>query len=216
MKGMFFTFEGPDGGGKSTQLRLLEEALLKNDRQVITTREPGGTHISDQVRHILLDPNNTAMAAKTELLLYAASRAQHVQEKIRPALQAGSIVLCDRFIDASMAYQGVGLDIGEAWVRQLNEFATSGLQPDRTYLLDIAPEQAFRRMHDRQQNEFGQTLDRIEQREWTYHRKVRSAFHELASNEERILMLDGSQAEQDLHRVIMEDAWQIVRIRQKS
>ena len=135
--GLFITMEGPDGSGKSTQIRLLSERLNASGIHYLTTREPGGTPISDAIRALLLDPDNKAMVAKTEALLYAASRAQHVAEVIRPALEQGSVVLCDRYIDASLAYQAVGLGLSADYVRRLSVEATDGLWPTRTYLIDV-------------------------------------------------------------------------------
>lgn len=205
VQGLFITFEGPDGGGKTTQLHLLKHVLSGRGLSVMSTREPGGTSISDHIRRILLDPANKEMNEKTETLLYAASRAQHVSEKIKPALQQGQIVLCDRFVDASMAYQGFGLGVGEEQVRALNDFATGGLTPDRTYLLDIPPEMGLARMNDRQNGEFEQELDRIEQRDRDYHQKVRKAFENMAWKEERIVLIEATQSADNIHKLIVED-----------
>ncbi len=210
MYGLFITFEGPDGGGKTTQLHLLKEALEQRNCEVVLTREPGGTLISDQIRRILLHPNSKHMRAETEVLLYAASRAQHVREKIYPALAAGKIVLCDRFVDASIAYQASGLGIEEEHVKQINAFATDGLTPDRTYLLDVPPEVGRQRLRLRSGGEFGAQLDRIESREADYHRKVRRAFLDLAHKEKRILLIDGTQAVHTIQNMILEDVEKIL------
>ena len=140
MSGYFITFEGPDGAGKTTQVKRLASELENRGYRVIVTREPGGTEISDHIRAILLHPEHRSMADQTEVLLYAASRAQHVHQTIKPALERGDIVICDRFIDASIAYQAYGLGIDEQVVRSINAFASSGLQPNRTYMLDLSAE----------------------------------------------------------------------------
>lgn len=206
-KGIFITFEGPDGAGKTTQLGLLSQYIKQQlHLPVLVTREPGGTAISDKIRQILLDPENQAMMEETEILLYAASRAQHVKEKIIPALQQGTIVLCDRFVDASIAYQGFGLGISSNKVAEINRFATRGLQPDRTYLLDLAPEVSRERLLNRQQDEFAANLDRIEQKGLEYHRRVRSGFKAIAdAASHRIKVIDADRTELDIQREIQKD-----------
>jgi dTMP kinase len=205
LKGLFITFEGPDGAGKTTQLERLAAFLNSNNVNILMTREPGGTKISDQIRHIILHPEHKEMASETEVLLYAASRAQHVNEKIKPALEAGKVVLCDRFVDASMAYQGYGLGFGERVIQQVNHFATGGLTPDRSYLIDLSPEEGRARMGARKHSEFAQDLDRIEQKELDYHRQVRQGFHQLAKQHDRILMIDGTQTMEQIHEIIIKD-----------
>ena len=197
MAGLLITFEGPDGAGKTTQVTLLAEALKAGGYQVVLTREPGGTIISDKIREILLNPAHDGMCAETEVLLYAASRAQHVQEKIKPALKEGKIVLCDRFVDASIAYQGFGLGLGEEMVRLINHFATDGVTPSLTFLLDISPEEGLRRLKKRAE------LDRIERKDLDYHRKVREGFLKLASREKRFVTIDASRQIDVIHREIL-------------
>lgn len=208
MNGLFITFEGPDGAGKTTQVRLLADALESMGRKVVLTREPGGTRIGDHIRRLLLAPDHTEMDARTEVLLYAAQRAQHVAERIRPALREGYIVLGDRFVDASMAYQSAGLGVDEAFVRQVNAFATDGLGPHRTYLLDLSPEAGRRRLVARakEAGEGPDGLDRIEQRPAEYHRKVREAFLRIAREQPgRILVLDAEKPPETLARIILDD-----------
>jgi dTMP kinase len=205
LNGLFITFEGPDGAGKTTQLQRLASFLENKDIAILRTREPGGTNISDQIRHIILHPEHQEMVEETEILLYAASRAQHVREKIKPALEEGKIVLCDRFVDASVAYQGYGLGYGEDKVQQINDFATGGLSPDRTYLIDLPPEKGRARMGSRKNNEFEQDLDRIEQKELEYHRQVRHGFHQIAQENQRILLIDGQQSVEQIHEIINKD-----------
>jgi dTMP kinase len=205
VSGLFITFEGPDGAGKSTQLQRLASFLENKDIAILCTREPGGTNISDQIRHIILHPEHKEMVEKAEILLYAASRAQHVKEKIKPALEEGKIVLCDRFVDASVAYQGYGLGYGEDKILQINDFATGGLTPDRTYMIDLPPEKGRARMSSRKNNEFEQELDRIEQKEIQYHKQVRHGFHQLSQDNDRILLIDGQQSIEKIHDIINKD-----------
>src|SRR5512145_1232018 len=137
MPGLFITFEGIEGSGKSTQISLLRDHLIRMGRDVVLTREPGGTPIGDQVRKVLLDPANKALDPTAELMLYAASRAQHLREVIRPALASGAVVLCDRFSDATLAYQGYGRGLSVPVIEELDRIVTSGLKPDLTILFDI-------------------------------------------------------------------------------
>lgn len=200
--GLFFTLEGPDGSGKSTQIRLLANRLAESGIDYVTTREPGGTPISDQIRAVLLDPNNGAMAAKTEALLYAASRAQHVAEVVRPALEQGRVVLCDRYIDASLAYQATGLGLSVEYVRQLSVEATDGLWPARTYLVDVPASIGL----ERAARSRGLGLDRIEQRDLSYHERVREQFLRLAAETpERYLVLDGTWPPEEVTDAIWQD-----------
>ena len=149
MKGTFITVEGPDGAGKTTQLQLLNDVLKEKGYNVMMTREPGGTRVGNEIRSLILNPDFEEMKEMTEILLYAASRAQHVEELIRPALEAGTIILCDRFVDASLAYQGYGLGHPIDLVRHINDSATGGLAPDRTYLFDLTVTDSKKRMMDR-------------------------------------------------------------------
>lgn len=205
MKGLFITFEGPDGAGKTTQIQLLSQYLEAEGIPYVATREPGGTFISDKIREIILDPEHRAMANETEVLLYAASRAQHVREKIIPALKEGKVVLCDRFVDASIAYQGYGLGIDIATVRKINSFATESLSPNRTYLIDLAPEMGRNRMKKRSEIDSGE-LDRIEQKELEYHQRVRAGFHAIYEAEkDRMVLMDGSLEVNELQDLIIQD-----------
>ncbi len=204
MTGIFITFEGPDGAGKTTQVKAFAERLTAQGYDVVLTREPGGTAISDKIRSLILDPAHKEMADITEVLLYAASRAQHVQEVIVPALQSGKLVVCDRFVDASIAYQGYGLGIAIDQVAAVNRLATGGLVPDRTYLLDVSVEEG----RDRLQARTG--LDRIEQKGAPYHERVRAGFHELAARHpERIQLIHASKPADEVAEDIFADftAW---------
>jgi dTMP kinase len=203
---LFITFEGPDGSGKSTQIKMLANYLAEENIPYCLTREPGGTDISNKIRSVILDPSNLEMQNETEVLLYAASRAQHVREKIIPALEEGKVVLCDRFLDASIAYQGYGLGIPLENIKAVNAFATKGITPNRTYLLDISPEEGRSRMEERLKQNGETMLDRIEQKDYTYHETVREGFHQLATeNKSRIRLLHANQTIEDLFTQIKED-----------
>lgn len=202
-RGLFITFEGPDGAGKTTQINTFATYLHETGRQFLVTREPGGTRISDIIRALILDPEYTEMNNETEVLLYAASRAQHVREKILPALKRGLTVLCDRYVDASVAYQGYGLQVDVEQVLALNAFATSGLMPDRSYFIDIAPDKARNRLFHRNEKE---GLDRIEQKELSYHEKVRDGFRLIyEQNKDRICFINGHQSIEEVFAVIKSD-----------
>lgn len=206
VKGIFITFEGPDGSGKTTQLRLLAEYLKNEGYDVITAREPGGTVISDQIRKILLDPNYKELENQTEILLYASSRAQLVHEKIIPALKEKKIILCDRFIDASIAYQAYGLNFDESIVKEINRFASSGLEPDRTYLLNVNVEVGRERLFNRNSSEFNGALDRIEQKDIDYHNRVLKGFFKISEdNKKRIVNIDANQTVENIFKKIKND-----------
>lgn len=207
-RGFFLTFEGGDGTGKTTQLERLATALREAGWSVVATREPGGTPLGQALRQWLLD-HPFSLSPRTELLLYLAARAQHVESLIRPALEAGHIVLCSRFSDSTLAYQGGGLGLEEGWIRRLDAFATGGLRPDLTILLDLPPEEGLRRIAARE------SLDRVESRRLEFHRRVRATFLRLAQEEpERFLVLDATQPAEVLHRLI----WQgvVPRLEQRG
>lgn len=201
-KGMFITFEGPDGSGKSTQIRLFQERLAKEGIPCLVTREPGGTTISNRIRELLLDPMCTEMFPITEVYLYAASRAQHVAEIIGPAIENGELVLCDRYIDASIAYQAAGLGLQAEFVRRVSEEATNGLWPIRTYLLDIPVSIGAQRISKRDTA----GPDRIEARNASYHERVRQEFLLLSRRDpQRVKLLDGSQTVSEIAEQIWQD-----------
>ncbi|MFT8872676.1 MAG: dTMP kinase [Sporolactobacillus sp.] len=212
MRGRFITFEGPDGAGKSTQICRFAAWLKERHYPYVLTREPGGTALGDQIRSLLLDREYASMDQMTEILLYAAARSQHVHEKIIPALQAGKLVICDRFTDASIAYQGYGWGRGVSEVEAINRFATEGFHPDRTYLIDVAPEIGRQRILERSGGQQGsETLDRIEVRKLDYHRRVRAGFLDLyAKDRQRICLIDGAEDADSVFQTIVSDASQFL------
>lgn len=173
---MFITFEGPEGSGKSTQIRLLAEFLRARGLSVEVVREPGGTPIGDQVRHVLHDTANTAMSPEAEVLLYSASRAQLVSQRIRPSLAAGRVVLCDRYADSTMAYQGYGRGLDLGMLAALTEIATGGLKPDLTLLLDLDVSAGLSRRRVR-----GEEMNRLDLEAVAFHERVREGYRLLAN-----------------------------------
>ncbi len=205
MGGAFITFEGTEGSGKSTQIALLAEFLASRGRKVMLTREPGGTLIGDQIRKILLDPANEALDATSELLLYAASRAQHVTEVIRPALKSGRIVLCDRFSDATLAYQGYGRGLDRELIRTLDRMVTGEMRPDLTLLLDIETTTGLARAHGRNSSSGLEGEARFENEDIAFHTRVRQGYRALAEEEpDRIRVVDASRPPDQVQRTIRE------------
>lgn len=193
---VFISFEGVDGSGKSTQIRLLLQHLDAQGVPYVFTREPGGTPIAEQIRRILLDPDNRGMSVITEALLFAASRSEHVARTIRPALEAGKVVICDRYVDSSLVYQGVAGGLPLEFLTQINEMATGALRPHRTIVLDLAPEAALAR------RESGET-DRIERKSLAYHQLVREGYLELARAEpRRVKVVDASRSVDEVQNEI--------------
>lgn len=193
-RGLFITFEGPDGSGKSTQMRLLVERLRSHGEAVTVNQEPGGTLIGQQVRKILLDPENHDMAPLTELLLMFASRTQAAAESIRPALERGEIVVSDRFTDSSLAYQGGGRSIGFDLVLAVHRLALGELYPDLTILVDIDLELGLQRAHGRNREKQGGSEARLDEQGLEFHERVRAAYLRMAKLErERVVVFDGAQ-----------------------
>ena len=184
--GLFISIEGPDGSGKSTQIEVLRKYFEKQGIDVLLTREPSGTPISEKIREIILDKNNMEMDDMTEALLYAASRAQHVAEVIKPALAAGKIVICDRFIDSSIAYQGYGRELGDC-VRVINEYAVRGCIPDMTFLMKMDPKVGKERISESEQ-------DRLEQEKLDFHRRVFDGYIEMEERFDRIIGIDAERS----------------------
>lgn len=197
---MFITFEGPDGSGKTTQLRGLAEFLCQQNYQVLTTREPGGTSISEQIRTILFDMKNTEMVPRTEILLFLASRAQLVEQVIRPYLASGGIVLCDRYADSTLAYQGYGHQMNLDQLKVLIDFATGGLKPDLTLLLDLEVEEGLRRRVQ------GGDWNRMEAYTRAFHQRVRQGFLELAREEpQRWVTIDAGRPPEQVQIAIRQE-----------
>ncbi|MBA1434405.1 dTMP kinase [Bombilactobacillus bombi] len=196
MTGIFISLEGPDGSGKSTAARHLEDKLQQlSNQEVILTREPGGSAISEQIRQIILDVHNTSMDARTEALLYAASRRQHLVDVIEPALKANKIVLSDRYVDSSVAYQGAGRQIGLEKVWNLNLFAIDQLLPQLTLYFDIEPEVGLKRIQQSRQ----QAQDRLEKEQLAFHQRVAAAYQSLCQQfPERIVAIDANQSPQQV------------------
>lgn len=188
--GLFFVFEGGEGAGKSTQSAALADYLVARGHAVVRTREPGGTPAAEAIRDVLLDTANVGLDDRAEALLFAASRGDHAARVIRPALERGDIVISDRFMDSSVAYQGVGRDLGLATVADLSLWATRGLRPDLTIVLDVDPEVGLARVVG---------PDRLESEPLDWHRRVRQAFLDIAAADpERYLVLDASRPAEDL------------------
>ncbi len=185
-KGFFITFEGGDGSGKSTQIRCLNEYLMDQGHETILTREPGGTAVSEAIREVLLDPKYREMTPMTECMMYAAARAQLVQQVIKPALDEGCIVICDRFVDSSIAYQAYGRDLGDA-VMQINRFGIGEYMPDLTIYLRVEPQIGKARIQ-------GRSLDRLESEPQSFHEKVFHGYDRLQEDDpERIIAIDAKQ-----------------------
>lgn len=188
MRGKFITFEGCDGCGKSTQLRLLSEYLTKNGVPHIFTREPGGGKISEAIREILLSGKNMEMTDECEALLYAASRVQHLSDRVEPALSEGKLVICDRYVDSSLAYQAYARGLGLDFVSKINAFALEKYLPDVTVFIDLTPEAAFLRKHGADEN------DRLEKAGMAFHKRVYEGYKAVAAAEpNRVVCVDGNQ-----------------------
>ena len=196
-KGIFITLEGPDGSGKSTQVGNIKKYFEKRGIKTLISREPGGTSIGEKLREILLNKSNSEMNCMTEMLIYAAARAQHVNEKIRPALERGEVVVCDRFVDSSIAYQGYGRGLAEK-VMEINKYAVEGTMPDITFFLDIDPAEGKKRIS-------GGELDRLEQEALEFHNSVYKGYIKIAENEpERVIRIDASRSADEVKESIFE------------
>ncbi|HVP39688.1 MAG TPA: dTMP kinase [Candidatus Saccharimonadales bacterium] len=200
-RGAFITLEGVEGSGKTTQGRKLLRRLRRLGLPVLWTREPGGVPISERVRRVLLDRRHREMGANTEMLLYLASRAQNVEQLIKPALHQGQVVLCDRFADATFAYQGGGRGLPRSAVAAFNRFATGGLKPDLTLFFDLSPEEGFRRLGRRPRRR----LDRLEVERAAFYRRVRQAYLELVEREpRRVKRIPGAGTPEQVHERVLE------------
>lgn len=197
---MFITLEGPEGSGKTSATKFAVNKLKEMGYEIVETREPGGTPIAEQIRNIILDKNNKAMDARTEALLYAASRRQHLVEKVWPSLKMGKIVICDRFLDSSLAYQGGARGLGIDNVLNINLFATENTWPDLTLLFDIEPELGLARIQANSNRE----VNRLDLESLKFHHKVRSTFLELAKKfPERFVIIDASKSQQEVGEMVL-------------
>lgn len=203
---MFITFEGPEGSGKSSVLNYIFERLEKEGYKVLKTREPGGTPISEQIRNVILDKANTKLDPRAEALLYAASRRQHLVEKIWPAIKDGYTVLCDRYLDSSLAYQGGGRNLGVDEILNVNNFATEKTFPNYTFLFDIKPELGLQRIAKNANRE----VNRLDLEKLEFHNKVRNTFLELSKQyKDRYIIIDASKSFEE----VCEDVYQhIIKI----
>lgn len=200
---MFITFEGIDGSGKTTQAQKVKRWLCMQGHTVEAVRDPGSTHVAEQVRALLLDPE-VALDDRAELFLFAAARAQLVAERIRPALRRDAVVLCDRFYDSTTAYQGGGREVASiAWLRTLHKQTTDGLVPDRTYIIDVSVQEAETRRS-------AHANDRLEQEDIAFYERVRTAYRTLAEDEpERICLIDGTDSPEQVQKAIRADLRQV-------
>jgi len=201
MKGFLITFEGVEGSGKSTQINLLAEQLKKLDKEVVMTREPGGTKLGEKIRELLLDPNNIDMDNRAEILLYAADRAQHVKKKIIPALEEGKIVLTDRYFDSNIAYQGYGRKLEMKMVKKINKWVIRNIWPDLTILLDIDAQVGLERARNLTSDKKG---DRLEQELITFYENIRNGYLEIAAKEDRFVTINGEQKAEKINSKIFQ------------
>ncbi len=187
--GIIISFEGPDGAGKTTVLEQVFPVLQEKGYDIVTTREPGGVEIAERIRDVILDVNHVAMDSKTELLLYMAARRQHYVEKVLPALEAGKVVLIDRFIDSSIAYQGAGRGLDKDIITRLNDFATDGRKPDLTLYFDVESEIGLARIAKNTERE----VNRLDLEKLDMHKHVREGYLALTEQEKRIVTIDASR-----------------------
>ncbi len=200
-KGIFISIEGPDGSGKSTQIENIKSFFAEKNMETVYTREPGGTAIGERIREILLDKNCGEMDYMTEAMLYAASRAQHVAQVIKPALAEGKVIVCDRFVDSSMAYQGYGRKLGDA-VRIINEYAVAGCMPDVTFLLKVDPNIGKGRIQTRVSG--GQAEDRLDAEKVAFHEEVYKGYLALEEQyPDRIVGIDASRGIEEIREDIL-------------
>ena len=198
MKGTFITFEGCEGVGKSRQIKMLEEYLVKHNVEYFLTREPGGTTVSEQIRSVILDGKNVAMTDECEALLYAAARVQLLKESVKPKLDAGVLVLCDRYIDSSFAYQSYGRGLDKEFVAKINDYAIKNFMPNYTVFLNLPPEQAFLRKGG------ADKTDRLELSGMDFHKKVYAGYVELAKETpDRFIVIDASGERDETHAKII-------------
>lgn len=201
MKGIFITLEGGEGSGKTTIAKMLKE-VLEPQKHVVITREPGGVKIAEEIRNVIVDVNNTEMDARTEALLYAASRRQHLVEKVMPVLAKGGIVICDRFIDSSLVYQGIGRGLGIENVYNMNLFATEGVMPDLTLFFDIKPEEALKRINMDDERE----VNRLDLESLSFHQSVYNGYKKVVSMyPDRIKTINAAQSVEEVLQQVLKE-----------
>lgn len=208
-RGLLIILEGPDGSGKTTQINLLEKYLKEKGHEVLKTREPGGTAISEKIREIILDNKNTEMCGMCEALLYAASRAQITSQVLKPALDQGKMVICDRFVYSSIVYQGVGRGLGQERIKYINEAAIDGLEPDLTIMLTIPYEEGLKRKYKQRE------LDRLENSGTDFHKKVFEGYLEISRKYDKIKVVDANRDMEEIHGDIVKLVEQLIKAQQK-
>ncbi|WP_394239437.1 dTMP kinase [Niallia oryzisoli] len=207
-KGVFITIEGPEGAGKTTIIEMLMEKLKTEGYPVLSTREPGGIEIAEKIRNVILDKENKAMDARTEALLYAAARRQHLVEKVLPAIENGYIVICDRFIDSSLAYQGHARGLGIDEVYAINQFAIEKLMPDATFYFDVDPEMGLERIN----RDKGREINRLDLEGFEFHHKVREGYRLLCARyPNRIVEIDASQSVETVFENVAREIERIIQ-----
>ena len=207
--GLFITLEGPEGSGKTSAIKVVKQKLDELGYDIVMTREPGGTDISEQIRSVILNRSNTMMDPRTEALLYAASRRQHLVEKIWPSIKEGKIVICDRYLDSSLSYQGYARGLGVDEILKVNSYATEGTYPDLTLLFDVTPEVGLARINSNSKRE----VNRLDLEKLSFHQKVREGYLKLAEQfKDRYVIIDASQTPEK----VVEDTLKVILERLKK
>lgn len=207
-KGIFITFEGPDGSGKTTQISILKDKFITQNYDVLLSREPGGTKISEKIRDILLDKDNMEMSAETEALLYAASRAQHVNQVIKPALAEGKIVICDRYLHSSLAYQGYGRELGKKIIMDINASAVDNTMPDISFFILLSAEKSKERLKNSEQE-----LDRLEVEKLAFFKRISNAYYYIGKTMDNIVIIDASKSIDEIADIIDEHIRKLMKQR---